>query len=240
MSSHKLFKIILFTFFVIPVFSGITLFASNPLPADSTHITLRQPTGELMESYRSQADFSYTKPPVTTNFLQGLWTFLKEKFGSIEKITAALPWIVKVMLALLVLFFLYVVITQTKVYKIFYSGKEIESPEFQFLSKQNQSIDYNNEIRLQIDQQQFRLAVRLLYLKVIDQLRNKNFIQYSKDKTNLDYLFDLPNNDLKSNFFQVTRIYNHVWYGETEIAKEQFLSFEKSFQSIFSAIDVQE
>ena len=49
---------------------------------------------------------------------------------------------------------------------------------------------------------------------------------------------ELTNKKLKSDFAVVTSIYNHVWYGDIEIAEDQFLKFEKSFQSLLLAVNV--
>jgi len=155
-------------------------------------------------------------------------------------IAEAMPLIYKILMGGMILFFLFVVITKTRLYKIFYSDKEIESPMFKFSDTVDQSIDFDEAIRLQIEQRQYRLSIRLLYLKVINQLRIKEMIHYSKEKTNIDYLRDLTNEDLKSRFYAITTIYNHVWYGDIEIDEDQYVRFEKSFQSFYTTVDVKE
>jgi hypothetical protein len=240
MNSLKCLKIFLLLLTVIPVFPGITLFAAETVVVDSSKIDIRQPDQKFVESYRSQKAFVYSKPPVQIHFLKRLWSYLLEHYKSLENVTKALPWIIKGLLWLLLLFFVFIVITQTKVYKVFYSSKEIKSPISVHSLGIDPTTDFDSEIRLNVEQKQFRMAVRLLYLKVIQQLRDKNFIHYSKDKTNVDYLRELSNTDIKSEFYRVTRIYNHVWYGDVEIIEEQYLAFEKSFQSLYSTINVQE
>ena len=138
-----------------------------------------------------------------------------------------------------ILFFLFIAITKTRIYKLFYSDKEIESPPFSFLNIEEETTDFDEAIRLQMAEKQYRMAIRLLYLKVIDHLRNQEYIDYSKEKTNVDYLGDLTNSDIKSQFYTVTSIYNHVWYGDIEIAEDQFLKFESSFQILYATIDAQ-
>ena len=139
-----------------------------------------------------------------------------------------------------VIFFLFIVITKTKLYKLFYTDNELETLKLEFSKADESSIDLDEAIRSQVEQKQYRLAVRFLYIKVINMLRSKEYIHYSKEKTNVDYWRDLTNDDLKSQFYIITSIYNHVWYGDLEIAEDQFLRFETSFQSIYTAIDVQE
>ncbi len=238
MSSRFIRYILFFIILVIPGFSGITLFASTNSIADSSHVVVRQPNPEFVEVYRSQKEFLYTLPPLETSFLKQLWAYLIKQFGSWEEFTAKLPLIFKILMGGMVIFTLFIVITKTQLYKLFYSDKEIDTPNFEFSNTDDQSIDFDEAIRLQMEQQQYRAAIRLLYLKVINILRIKEYIHFSKEKTNIDYLGDLTSEDLKSRFIAITSIYNHVWYGDVEIAKDQFLRFEKSFQSFYTAVDV--
>lgn len=240
MSRRFIRNILLLILIVIPVFSGIALFASDFSAVDSSQVVVRQPDSKFVDSYRSQKEFNYTLPPLETNFLKQLWEYLLKKYRILVDITDAMPLIYKILMGGMILFFLFVVVTKTRIYKIFYSDKEIESPEFKFSDTVDQSIDFDESIRLQMEQRQYRLAIRLLYLKVINQLRMKEIIHFSKEKTNIDYLHDLTNEDLKSRFYAITTIYNHVWYGDIEIDEDQYIRFEKSFQSFYTATDVKE
>jgi len=151
-----------------------------------------------------------------------------------------MPLILKLLAAIFVLFFLFLVIFKTRIYTVFYSDKAIHSPDFELTVADETTIDFDEAIRKQIDQKQFRLAIRLLYLKVFNRLKINEYIHFSKEKTNVDYLHDLSNPNLKSRFLVITSLYNRIWYGDVEITEEQFLRFEKSFQSFYTTIDVQE
>jgi hypothetical protein len=239
MSNRFVRHILFLILFVIPGFSGITLFASNISAADTSHVVVRQPDPKFADSYRSQKEFIYTRPPLETNFLKQLWEYLLKQFRILMNITDAMPLIYKILMGGLVIFSLFIAITKTRLYRIFYSDKEIESPGYEFANTVDSSIDFDEAIRSQMAQQQYRLAIRLLYLKVISQLRLKEYIHFSKEKTNVDYLRDLTGEDLRTRFYAITTIYNHVWYGDIEITEDQFIRFEKSFQSFYTAIDVQ-
>jgi hypothetical protein len=225
---------------VIPVFTGITTFASDSSVVDSSKVQVRLPDSKFADSYRLQKEFNYTTPPFQPNLFQQLIEYLKNKFESWKKFSDIIPLILKLLMWAAIIFFLFIVITKTKLYKLFYTDKEFETPEFELSTVNEPSTDLDEAIRSQVEQKQYRLAVRLLYLKVINLLRSKEYIHYSKEKTNVDYWRDLTNDDLKSQFYVITSIYNHVWYGDLEIAEDQFLRFETSFQSIYTAIDVQE
>jgi len=169
-----------------------------------------------------------------------LWNYIKKQFGNWDKFSKTMPLVYKILMLGLIIFMLFIVITKTQLYQLFYSDKAIETPDYSFSNTGDQYIDYDAAIRQQLEQQQFRLATRLLYLKVINLLRLKEIIHFSKEKTNVDYSHDLTNDDLKTRFLVITSIYNHVWYGDVEIAEEQFLRFNERFQSFYTAIDVKE
>ncbi|HZL12249.1 MAG TPA: hypothetical protein VFC65_19865 [Prolixibacteraceae bacterium] len=240
MSKRFIQYFILLILIVIPVLTGITSFVSDSSVIDSTKLQVRLPDSKFADFYRSQKEFNYTLPPFKSNLFQQLIQYLKNKFGSWKRFSEIIPLIFKLLMWSSVIFFLFIVITKTKIYKLFYTDKEFETPEFEFSTDNESFIDFDEAIRSQVELKQYRLAVRLLYLKLINILRSKEYIHYSKEKTNIDYWHDLSNDDLKSQFYVITSIYNHVWYGDLEIAEDQFLRFKSSFQSIYTAIDVQE
>ncbi len=239
--SSRFVRTILFLFLtVIPWFCGITVFASDFSVADSSHVEVRLPSPDFVESFKSQKEFNYSLPPLKTNFFDQLIEYIKNWLDKLEKISAILPWVLKALFIVLVLFFLFIVITKTRIYRIFYAEREVEAPEF-LISKTNPENENLDElIRKLVAEKQFRQAVRLLYLKVIGLLRAKEYIHFSKEKTNIDYLNDLKSVELRSRFYAITSIYNHVWYGDAEIAEEQFEKFNERFQSFYTAIDVQD
>jgi hypothetical protein len=221
------------------VFSGITLFASNQPIVDSSEVVVRQPDQKLLDSYRSQKEFIYAPAPLETNFIKRLWIYLIDKIEEWISFTKAIPFIFKLLIWSLAILFVFIAITQTQLYKLFYTDKEIESPNYLIFKSDEEIVDYDDVIRQLQARQQFRSAIRLLYLKVINGLFTHGYIQFSKEKTNFDYLHDLTNADLKTQFSAITSIYNHVWYGDVEINEVQFLRLAQSFQSFYTSIDAQ-
>ncbi len=63
---------------------------------------------------------------------------------------------------------------------------------------------------------QYRLAVRLGYLRVLRQLSDRQLINWQPDKTNHDYLYELPPGPLPEAFRELTRQFEYVWYGEQD------------------------
>jgi hypothetical protein len=81
----------------------------------------------------------------------------------------------------------------------------------------------------------YRMGVRYLFLKTLQQLRDKNQINYEPDKTNSRYVYELPEqrrNDFSKLIFQ----YEYVWYGHFDINKDQYEQVQKGFYNFFQKI----
>lgn len=84
------------------------------------------------------------------------------------------------------------------------------------------AINYQKEIDKAVGQQNYRLAVRLHFLRLLRLLSEKNIIQYKQDKTNLDYLMDLHPTKHYQSFFRLTRHFEYAWYGQFEVGKDAY------------------
>lgn len=107
---------------------------------------------------------------------------------------------------------------------------EEEQPEDIF------SINYQKEIDRAVARENYRFAVRLMFLRLLSKMAERNIIRYSQDKTNMDYLFELQPTNYYGTFFRITRNYEYSWYGQFEVSrdtygiiKRDFDQFEKMF-----------
>lgn len=91
------------------------------------------------------------------------------------------------------------------------------------------AINYQKEIDKAAMQGNYRLAVRLMYLRLLKSMSEKNIIQYKQDKTNLDYLMQLHSTKYYNNFFSITRNYEYSWYGKFEVSEEAYRLISNEF-----------
>ena len=96
--------------------------------------------------------------------------------------------------------------------------------------------DYEILLQQAIQNHDFRLATRFYYLILLNNLSEKNHIEYHKEKTNSEYLFELRNKKMRSNFSYLSYIYSYVWYGEFPISKMEFNTVEKKYKSFIETI----
>lgn len=91
------------------------------------------------------------------------------------------------------------------------------------------SINYQKEIDKAAAQGNYRLAIRLLFLRLLKNMSDKSIIQYKQDKTNLDYLGELHPTNYYTNFFRITRNYEYSWYGQFMVSEEAYKTIRRDF-----------
>lgn len=92
-------------------------------------------------------------------------------------------------------------------------------------------MNFEKEIQKAVAEKNFRLAVRLLYLRTLRDLSDKNLISYTHEKTNADYLFQLAGTSYYKSFFRLTRDFEYTWYGQFELSQENFSFIQNDFSS---------
>jgi hypothetical protein len=91
------------------------------------------------------------------------------------------------------------------------------------------AINYIDEVDKAVADGNYRLAIRLQYLRLLKTLAEKNIIAYKQDKTNFDYLSELYNTQWYDGFFRITRNYEFSWYGKFEVSKETYHQINLAF-----------
>ena len=75
----------------------------------------------------------------------------------------------------------------------------------------------------------YRLAVRYLYLQVLDKLAERKIIEISSNKTNYEYVNEMRKHKFANEFASLTLKYEYVWYGEYPVDEKLFAQLEGNF-----------
>lgn len=108
--------------------------------------------------------------------------------------------------------------------KLIYEDEDIH--ELNLASLLQNAINNNN----------FRLAIRYYYLTTLKSLSNKELIDYHKDKTNSEYLFEIENTELRTHFSYLSYVYSYVWYGEFPVDESNFKVAQNKYQSFLKQL----
>lgn len=90
-------------------------------------------------------------------------------------------------------------------------------------------IDFDDELNDAVSNRNYRLAVRLLYLKCLKQLSDRGLIQWQIDKTNKAYYYELSQKNQRDAFGSLTRRFEYVWYGNFTIDEQAFNDIDQLF-----------
>lgn len=87
-----------------------------------------------------------------------------------------------------------------------------------------------------IEQNNFRLAVRIYYLMIIKELSAQQLIHWQKEKTNFDYVKELRNSLSYNEFREATVLFEQTWYGELKVSRPRLDEMSILFKRLLTTI----
>ena len=174
--------------------------------------------------YQSNKKFDYSSYTVETDY--GLWENIKNwlakmlnYFFESDTATEIAGWLliaILVTMVLLVIYFIY-----KKRPELF--SKEKRAPHTYQVEKENiYTIDFEKEINMALNINDFRTAIRILYLQTIRFIADKNWIEWQIYKTATDYVYELKHTNIKTPFSDFTTKFLQVRYGNFIATREEF------------------
>jgi cell division protein FtsL len=96
--------------------------------------------------------------------------------------------------------------------------------------------EWEKSINEAVANQDYRLAIRILYLQTLQILNDKNKIIYRKEFPNSIYLAKLFNTSLYLSFYELTRYFDYVWYGRYTVSQNTYHQAYAQFQIFQNSI----
>ena len=90
--------------------------------------------------------------------------------------------------------------------------------------------DYDKLLQDALQANLYRDAVRILYLKALQQLNENELVAWKPDKTNHDYLRELGSHPARNLFNKLTTYYEYVEYGDFKIEQSGFETVQDVYQ----------
>ena len=206
-----------------------------------------------IEDYKNDPDFNY-EPQIqeenwwskTLDWLSDVWNGFWRWAGRVWRnfwelllgdadgsamwsfVINILPWII---LATLLAFIVWLF------YKLNPGAKLLHRRESAgvFFSEEEEIIKSRNIKKLiekAIQDQNYRLAVRYHYLFVLQQLTERDYIDYAFDKTNSDYFSEIQSPEIHLAFRKATILYDYIWYGNFTVTQEDFSKALNTFTQL--------
>lgn len=228
---NRLISTILFGFF-IPFVSAAAFAAQAP-----NEVTRREFSEALNEKYKG-GSFDYSESDSEFgNILVRALAWLLRKIGttfgfSIDPNTILI--LEKLIFAVIIAIVIYILITFLAGKGVFSlltpKSKTISGPDYEV--EDIKQIDFDTLIVKALENSNYRLAIRYMYLKSLKILSAKKHIDWNVQKTNSDYTSEINNPQLKTLFRKVSVWYDHIWYGEYALDAGNFEIAEKDFNNL--------
>jgi hypothetical protein len=93
------------------------------------------------------------------------------------------------------------------------------------------AINYQKELDRATEGKDYRLAIRLMYLRLLKSSAEKNIIQYAQERTNFDYLSQVHKTSYYNEFFRLTRNFEYAWYGKFTVTDPAFEKIKNDFDN---------
>jgi hypothetical protein len=236
MTRRSLIKPLFLIFFVMgTAFAGANPKSPAKIVSDTSRILVRSFDQKAIQKYKANRDFDYSGNGVVphqslwSRFWAWLWRWLGDRIGSVPGGAAIVEYtLLAVTTGLLVFLILKSLgITTTKLWR-----GESEQINLQFdESLENiHEINFDTEIEKAVSQHNYRLAVRLLYLKCLKQLSDAKLINWQIEKSNATYLRELTEAGPQQTFGKLTRQFEYVWYGDFPIDGQTYGNILNLFQ----------
>ncbi|GAB3640432.1 hypothetical protein GCM10027423_10680 [Spirosoma arcticum] len=201
-------------------------------PDDRSPVRVRYPAPDRLRELQTDRDYQYGRDvPPPENPLARFWTWLWRKISEFLSSRAYQNVWQYVMLAAIAGLVIYLLMKAEVLGFLFPQRAQSSQLDYENLAENIHAIDFDTAVVEAVNQRNYRLAVRLLYLQTLKRLTDADRIQYKPDKTNRQYVYELANSPLQSDFEKLTRQFEFAWYGDFPIDEARFRPLHEQFQS---------
>jgi uncharacterized protein DUF4129 len=189
----------------------------------------------VIGGYKKEKDFAYANDPA-------FWQKKKEKSGS----NGFLHFLQSLFLGKWFQYFIYILLGGVLVYALIRIVSENNLRLFDRSSRKTLAgmdgvtelpeEDLEERLRQAMQDKDYRLGVRYLFLKTLRVLNEQGMILYHMQATNQEYINQLSGHSQAGPFKFLAKAYDHVWYGGFSINEQQFGRLSGHFQDFFRSI----
>ncbi len=204
-------------------------------PYDSTLVEPRSFDQSKLDALTASSDFVYIQEDAQT---YSIWDQI-------------LRWLAEMIAALFfsegngkgIRYFIYGVATITFCYvlmklmgietaQLLYRRGKVSKLEAKVLIEDLEGIDFSQAIQDAVQKQDYRSAVRFLYLFMLKKMDEKELIEWKENKTNHELELELKQPKLKKDFEKATYLFERIYYGAFQVKQQQYEQAKTTFGDI--------
>lgn len=97
--------------------------------------------------------------------------------------------------------------------------------------------DLQQLVQKALADENYRLAIRYYYLYLLKLMSEKKLITWELQKTNDDYIQEIKKTELQQPFTIITRLYDHIWYGDFPMSASKYQKAEIAFSNVLKILN---
>lgn len=209
------------------------------LKLDSSKTQVKQFDNETIQRYKSQKEFQYGDEESESlswwdRFWRSFWNWINRLFGERQTSSGPSIWPKVLKYATLAIGIGVIIFAVFKLIGVdfnWFTGKSktVEVPYDEHLENIHE-ISFDEEIANSLQNGNYRLTVRLLYLQTLKQLSDREIIDWLPNKTNSAYVQEMVGENGHEAFANLTYQFEYIWYGDFPVDKVSFAQIQQSFQ----------
>lgn len=191
-------------------------------PSDTSAIEWRSFDKSTLEKLKNNPELSYTQAPAVMSLWERFKIWLKQILNALLRAAATTNWVAVLIVTLALIAIIYVAMRLLKVdpFTLFYKTK---APlKAGVIDEDIHSLDFENLIHQALQHEQYRQAIRLVFLQALKLLSDHHYIHWQPGKTNHDYLQELTDVRLRTGFNELNFYFEYAWYGNFTITSQLF------------------
>ena len=194
-------------------------------------------SSDRISEFLNDDDFNYNRSEIKApkSSMEKFLSWLADFFRFIDRGGKPVSYVFYALLfgvLLYVIFKLFGINYQT----LFIRSSKIKSPETVIFDEDIHVIDFNRIIKDAELNQNYRVAIRYLYIQFLKTLSDKELIEWEINKTNKDYRREMKRTKYFKRFKSLTYVYEYVWYGEFQINETRYRNFKENFQTVYKEL----
>lgn len=194
---------------------------------------------DKMDQYRSDPEFSYLHESQLPQWWAGFYEWLANLLGDLFAGADADAVVVgtflfyagRIIMWGLLAFAVGMLVYSLYKYGVFGVIQRKKPPvglSFSELENRVLETDWEQLIEEATSKRQYEVAIRLLFLHLLQSLNSKGWIEWNKSKTIRDYQTEIPT-EHRTGFALLARYYQYSWFGEIGIEESKFNDIRNEF-----------
>lgn len=192
---------------------------------DTTHITRKDFDKTEIQKLKSDPDLNYKEAPTVAEslwdrFLSWIDQFLSRLFenATMTDVGRILMYSIGVIALIIII----MALLKVNALRVFYGNADQRKFNHQLFHENIHEMDFEKLIQNAVEQNDFRLSTRLIFLFALKLLSEKQLIQWQPGKTNHEYVDELKTGELKTGLNELSFYFDYAWYGHFTISQDQY------------------